>query len=463
MPLDRTDIDLCSIHSQQRAYFDSGITKNPAFRVKQLSKLKDVIKTYEDKLFAAVENDLGKCRYEAYLTELGVLYRELDFFISNVHEFCLPVKVKNELANVGGKCYLLPEPLGCSLVLSPWNYPVQLSLIPLFTAMAAGNTVILKPSENAPACSALITEMVNKHFDLQYIHTIEGGPGITQEILKLKFDKIFFTGSSHVGKLVYKAAAENLTPVTLELGGKSPAVVLPDVNISMAVKKILWGKFINSGQTCIAPDYVLVHEKVKDQFLQEVKNEIENRYKECDTFVRIINEKHFDRLLGLIDESKIFIKGKSDRIKLHLGPTVLTDVHPDDKVMQEEIFGPVLPVMSFLTLSEAKSIVKSYGKPLAFYIFSGDKKSIDDLLHDVSFGGCTINDTIMHFTNNNLPFGGVGESGLGSYHGEAGFRTFSHYKSVMEVPLSLNPVLKYQPYSNWKYKLLRWFFEKISN
>jgi aldehyde dehydrogenase (NAD+) len=348
--------------------------------------------------------------------------------------------------------------LGVSLVISAWNYPYQLSLLPAIAAITAGNTVILKPSELTVECSKTLAHIINSHFDPAFFTVVQGGVAETSELLAQRFDKIFFTGSVAVGKIVYQAAAKYLTPVTLELGGKSPAVVTEDCDLAMAAKRLVWAKFLNAGQTCIAPDYVLVSENVEQRFLQLLKNEIESQKFSIQNgnYVQIINTRHLNRLAALLDESKIYHGGKFNEAARYIEPTVLQKVSFDDKVMQEEIFGPLLPVIPYKNLEDAIAKIKEREKPLSSYIFTNNKEVKNKFLEEISFGGGAINEAIMHISNTNLPFGGVGESGIGSYHGENGFKAFSHYKSIIEKSNLIELSLKYFPHTSLKLKLIKW-------
>jgi aldehyde dehydrogenase (NAD+) len=372
-------------------------------------------------------------------------------------------RASTNLANFPGKSRILPEPYGCALVIGAWNYPYQLSLAPVVAAIAAGNTVILKPSELAARTSAIMQKLINSNFEPAFFHVVEGSVPETTALLNLPFDKIFFTGSPAVGKIVMAAAAKHLSSVTLELGGKSPCIVLKDANLKMAAKRIAWGKFLNAGQTCIAPDYLLIEPEVRDKFLnllvQEIQKNLGAEPHKSEAFVKMINERNFDRVSNLIQADKVFFGGITNRSARYISPTILKDISWDDKVMQEEIFGPVLPVINLTNIDEAISQIRQHPKPLALYMFSNNKALIKKVLQQVSFGGGCINDTIMHIANPNLPFGGVNNSGLGSYHGEDGFRAFSHYKSVLYKTNLFEPFVKYPPYNGFKKWILRMLME----
>jgi aldehyde dehydrogenase (NAD+) len=449
------------IVNAQRLFFDSNATKNIEFRILQLKKLRTLLQSNESKLYDAIYLDFKKSEFETYATELALLYHDIDEAIKKVKKWSRKKRAKTNLANFPGRSYIIPEPLGVSLIIGAWNYPYLLSLSPVVAAIAAGNTVLLKPSEIPANTSALMAELINKHFPVNYFIVVEGDAEKTSELLELKFDKIFFTGSVSVGKIIYKAAAKHLTPVTLELGGKSPAFITKGCSMQDSVKRLVWAKFLNAGQTCIAPDYVLVDETEKKLFLETVKSQLEkfDHKFENDNYVQIINDKNVTRLGSLIDKNKICCGGVIDTDTRYMSPTVLTGITFDDKVMQEEIFGPILPVISYTDLDYAIKKVKALPKPLSCYVFTSDKKIKNKILSELSFGGGAVNDSVMHISNSNLPFGGVGDSGTGNYHGEAGFKTFSHYKSILERSFWFEPDFKYPPYSKkkfaWIKKLIR--------
>ncbi len=448
----------------QSEFFFGNSTKSLKFRIKNLQKLKEILKSNEAQLYEAIYSDFGKSEYETYETELSLIYHELNLAIKNVSQWSKPQKVTTNLPNQPGTSFIQPEPLGTCLVIGAWNYPYQLSLIPVIAAIAAGNTVILKPSELSAQSSAAMAKLINSNFPTDFLHVVEGGVAETTELLEQKFDKIFFTGSISVGKIVYQAAAKHLTPVVLELGGKSPVFVLPDCDLKMTAKRIVWGKFLNAGQTCVAPDYVLVHKDIKAKLLDEMivqVREIFNINSDIsENYVRIINEKHYDRLMQLIDSNKVVIGGQGFRGALVIQPTIMQDIDFEHIVMQEEIFGPIMPVIEFSNLDDAIKQVKLRPKPLALYVFGKKVKFINKILNEISFGGGAINDTVMHLTNSNLPFGGVGTSGTGNYHGEAGFRAFSHYKSILKKSTLIEPFLKYPPYSDSKLLILKQLLER---
>ena len=442
---------------QQKQYFNSNATKPLSFRIEQLKTLKSVLKSYEQELTDAVFKDFQKGRFNTFLGEFSGLYSDLNKAIKNVRKWAKIKRVGTNMVNFPARSYIMPEPLGVSLVIGAWNYPINLTLVPAIAAIAAGNTVVLKPSELTTHTSAVLAKMVKSNFDPSFFAVVEGGIEETTELLAQPFDKIFFTGSIPVGKIVYQAAAKNLIPVTLELGGKSPVIVTADANLKIVVKRLVWGKFVNAGQTCIAPDYVLVHKSIEKKFLEILKQEIElGQYSlENQNYAQVISEKHLDRLIDLIEPEKVFVGGEYDRSKRLLAPTVLTNVSGDDKVMEDEIFGPILPVLNYEDIDRAIAFIKSRPKPLALYLFSESSFIRKKVFNELSFGGGSVNEVLMHFINDELPFGGVGTSGMGSYHGEAGFKTFSHYKSLIRKPTLFELPLKYFPYKNWKFSMIK--------
>lgn len=445
------------IVDRQKAYFKTHSTRSIGFRIKQLKKLKHLLKENETRLHEAIYNDFKKSAFENQATELALIYQEIDQAVSKVRNWSRKKRVPTNLVNFPARSYIVPEPLGVSLVIGAWNYPYLLSLAPLVSAIAAGNTVVLKPSEMPAGTSKVMSDLINANFEPGFITVVEGGIPETTELLKQKFDNIFFTGSVPVGKIVYKAAAENLIPVTLELGGKSPAFITQSAQLKMTVKRLVWSKFLNAGQTCIAPDYVLVHKAVKDNFLELLKKEIvsSNYDFEHGNYTQIINERNFQRLTSLIDREKIYIGGNYNQENRFIQPTVLTDIGFDDRVMQDEIFGPILPVIEYDDLDEAIGWVTGLPKPLACYVFTSKNKTRDKILNDISFGAGCVNDAVMHISNPNLPYGGVGDSGLGSYHGEQGFKAFTHYKSILEKPTWFELNLKYFPHTKGKLALIK--------
>jgi len=447
----------------QLDFFNSNITKDPNFRIEQLKKLIKVLKDNEKLLDEAIYKDFKKSSFENYETELSLVYHEINLSIKKLKGWSKRKSIGTNMANMPGKSYIIPEPLGVTLTIGAWNYPYQLAFAPVVAALSAGNTAILKPSELSLNSSKAMAKIVNENFDAKYFHVIEGGVEETTDLLKLKFDKIFYTGSTNVGKIIMKAAAVHLTPVTLELGGKSPSFVFNDANIKITAQRLVWAKFLNGGQTCVAPDFILAEKGVKSKLVDEIKNQIKNIYggnpMDSEAFVRIISARHYKRLVGLIDNSKIIIGGDTNEKELYISPTVLDNITFDDDIMQEEIFGPILPIIEFDDLSWAIKMVKDRPKPLALYIFSSNNKTINRILHEISFGGGAVNDAIMHLSNSNLPFGGVGDSGMGNYHGKAGFDTFTHYKSILSKSTIMEAPIKYPPYSDWKRTLMEKLIE----
>ncbi len=445
-------MDYAKIVKAQADYFKSNATKNIDFRIEQLKKLKSILRKEESLLYKAIYDDFKKSEFDTYASELSFVYREIDEAIKKLPKWSRRKLAVTNIINLPSLNYIIPEPLGTCLVMGAWNYPYMLSLIPLISAMSAGNTVILKPSEIPASTSAAMAKLINENFDPNYIMVIEGGINETTELLNQKFDKIFFTGSTSVGKIVYQAAAKNLTPVTLELGGKSPAIITKGSNLKDSAKRIVWAKFLNAGQTCIAPDYILIDESMKDTFLRHAIDYIRlfDYSFEHDNYVQIINERNFNRLIGLMDKNKIYFGGESDMQKRYIAPTIFTDITFDDPIMQVEIFGPLLPVISYTDLSKAIHDVNAKPKPLACYIFTEDHKVRDRLLREISFGSGAVNDTVMQISNHHLPFGGVGESGMGNYHSKAGFASFTHYKGIIDKPFWFELDLKYPPYSKSK-------------
>ncbi|MEW7291074.1 aldehyde dehydrogenase [Aquimarina sp. 2304DJ70-9] len=447
------------IIDQQRHFFNTNATKDVSFRIKELKRLKNVLKKNEALLYDSIYKDFKKSEFETYVTELSIIYHEIDLALVKIKKWAKKKKASTGLANLPGKSYIIPEPYGTILVIGAWNYPYQLSLCPAIAAIAAGCTVVLKPSEVPSRTAETMAKLINQNFEPSFFKVVEGGVKETTELLNVEFDKIFFTGSVPVGKIIYQAAAKHLTPVTLELGGKSPAIITKDVNIDMTAKRLVWAKFLNAGQTCIAPDYVLVESSIKDKLLSAMKEHIEKSdyHVDNDNYTQIINEKNFDRLNDMIDSDKVYTGGSGNKEERVIPPTVMKDVEFSDKVMQDEIFGPILPVITFNTIEEAIEKVKNLSKPLSCYVFTKNSTVKKKVLNEISFGGGAINDAMMHFTEQTLPFGGVGNSGIGNYHGKYGFETFSHYKSVLQKPFWIEPNFKYSPYSTKKLNFLKRF------
>jgi len=390
-----------------------------------------LIKENTEKITEALKLDLNKNEFDAYMTEIVLLLEEIKFAKRNIKRWSKPKKVKSGLLSLGSKGIIYPEPYGVTLIISPWNYPFQLAIAPLIGSIAAGNCSVIKPSELTPRTSVLIKELIERYFQKEFILVVEGGVEETTRLLNEKFDYIFFTGSVSVGKVIMEAASKNLTPLTLELGGKSPCIVDLKSNLDLAAKRIAWGKFLNAGQTCIAPDYLYVHEKVKEEFLQRLKEETEKVHAQYES-TRIVNERHYERLEKFLSNGKKLSGGKKDKERKWIQPTILDEISWDDEVMKEEIFGPILPVLSYRKMEEAIGEIQKRPKPLALYLFSEDREVEEKVLRGLSFGGGCVNDTIMHLSSPYLPFGGVGESGMGSYHGEKSFDIFSHKKSILK-------------------------------
>ncbi|MDF2699199.1 MAG: alkH [Haloplasmataceae bacterium] len=456
-------MDIAYVLKLQNDYFETHETKSLNFRMNQLKLLKKAIQEYETEILLALKMDLNKSKSEAFLTEIGLIYDEINYFLKKLPKWSKVKKVRTPFVHFIAKSYIVSEPFGQALIMAPWNYPFQLAISPLIGAIAGGNTVIIKPSEYAPHTTDVIDKMISETFDVKYIKVIQGGLEINKQILEQKFDYIFFTGSASVGKIVMQAAAKNLTPVTLELGGKSPAIVTKDANIKLAAKRIIYGKLINTGQTCVAPDYILVDQAVKYQLVTHLVNFIKKFYGDDilnnDLYPRIINEKHFERILKYLDQKEIIYGGKSNQETLKIEPTLIDQRKLDDSIMQEEIFGPVLPIIEYTDLKEAIKIIKERQKPLALYLFTDNKQIEKTIINNVSFGGGCINDTIVHLATKNLPFGGAGESGMGAYHGKATYDTFTHKKSILKKSNLVDFELRYPPFGDRKYKVFKKFFK----
>lgn len=446
---------------RMRHYYDSGVTRYFRFRKEQLLHLKRALLKFEKELQAALYTDLKKSPEECWVTETGFVLSEINHAIRSLHDWMEPIRVKTNLLNFPSSSYIMREPLGVVLVIAPWNYPLNLLFTPLVGAIAAGNCMVLKPSELAPATSAVMKRLVEETFPKEYILLVEGeGSAVIPAMMdNFRFDHVFYTGSTVTGKLIYRMAAEKLVPVTLELGGKSPCVVESDANIKVAARRIALAKFSNVGQMCVAPDYVLVHTSVKESFIKAVKEAIQQFFKGdaagSHDYGKIINREQFLRLKEYLRDGEVVYGGDYDEDRLYFGPTVLDKVRVTDKVMQEEIFGPVLPVMGFDTMADAKRIIGYHPDPLAFYIYTSDQKKEKVWLEQVPAGGACVNNSSMHLTNLHLPFGGRGNSGMGAYHGQRSFEVFSHNKAVMKTPTWFDPRMKYPPFAG-KLKLFKW-------
>jgi len=451
-----------SLVHQQKQYFYSGETKNISYRREQLTKLKEAISHREQDILDALKKDLNKSEYEAYLTEIGFIYHEIKDMLKNIDYWATPRKEKTPITHFGGKSYVYKEPYGVTLIIAPWNYPFQLAIAPLIGALGAGNTAIIKPSEFTPNTSMVIRDLIASTFPEKYVAVVEGDAEVSKALLEEKVDYIFFTGSSQVGKKVMEAASKHLTPVTLELGGKSPAIIMEDANLKIAAKRIVWGKFLNAGQTCVAPDYILIHEKRRRKFLKLVMYYTKKWFGEealkKRNYPNIIHENHVDRLVSMIDEEKVFYGGGFNRERRFVEPTIMMDVNMDDDVMAEEIFGPILPILFYKHDYEIIEMVRQRPNPLALYLFTENKENEKMILGNLSFGGGCVNDTIMHLATPYLPFGGVGESGMGAYHGKSSFDTFTHEKSVLKQTTSFDLPIRYSQ-SQTSLKTLRKMWE----
>ena len=446
----------------QRAYYHSGVTIPVKFRIHQLKKLYTAVKNHEKEINDALQSDLGKSPFEGFMCEIGMTLSEISYLIRHTKSFSKKKRVSTPLAQFPSRSFAQPVPYGNTLIMSPWNYPFLLTMDPLATAIAAGNTAILKPSAYSPATSKMVEKIVKECFPPEYIAVVTGGREENAALLEEKFDFIFFTGSQAVGKEVLRHAAEHLTPVVLELGGKSPCIVDRDANIPLAAKRIVFGKFLNCGQTCVAPDYILCHKSIKDTFVKEVCKQIASQFGEDPLankdYGKIINRKHFDRLVELIDSRKVVAGGNADRDSCRIAPTVMDGVTYEDKVMGEEIFGPIMPILTFEEFDALVADLKGRAKPLALYLFSKNKAHIRTVTTELSYGGGCINDVIIHLATSEMGFGGVGESGMGAYHGKVGFDTFSHRKSMVDKKTWLDLPMRYQPYKSKFYEKLLHLF-----
>ena len=458
-----TEQEIKDILQQQNHFFSSGKTIPAEFRLKQLESLKEAMIRHEADLAAALKEDLGKSRMESYMCEIGLTLSELTWMQKHLRSLMRSKRVSTPAAQFAAKSFRSPSPYGTVLIMSPWNYPVLLTLDPLIDAIAAGNTAVVKPSAYAPCTFDVMKTMIEECFPAHYVAVVDGGRAENQALLQQRFDMIFFTGGKTVGREVLRHAAEYLTPVTLELGGKSPCIVDSTAKIRLAAKRIVFGKYLNCGQTCVAPDYILCDKRIRDELITAILAEIEKQFgKEPlknPNYGKIINEKHFERILGLINGEKLVYGGQSEPESLRIAPTVLNNITWDDAVMGEEIFGPLLPILTFDTLDEALDTVESHPHPLALYFFSEDKAAQKKVLDTCRFGGGCINDTIIHLATSDMPFGGVGESGMVSYHGRVGFETFSHYRSIVDKKTWMDLPIRYQKYTGLKEKMMRMFLK----
>ena len=458
---------MANVHNlltRQRSYFLSGETLPVEFRIRMLKKLRDAINQNQDQIAAALTADLGKSEFEGFMCEIGLCLSEISYMIRHVRKFARSRTVPTPLSQFASHSYKKPAPYGNTLIMSPWNYPFLLTIDPLADAIAAGNTAIVKPSAYAPATSKVIADLLTETFPPEYVAVVTGGREENAQLLDEKFDLVFFTGSQNVGKEVLRHTAEHLTPTVLELGGKSPCIVDKTAKLPLAAKRIVFGKFLNCGQTCVAPDYILCHSSVKDQLVAELKKQITRQFGEeplrNPDYGKIINEKHFRRVRGLIDKTKVVCGGTWNEASQQIAPTIMDQVTWNDAVMQEEIFGPVLPILTYESLDEVISTVNSHPKPLALYIFSECSANIEKVTSRCSFGGGCVNDVVIHLATSEMGFGGVGESGMGAYHGKDGFDAFSHYKSILDKKTWMDLPMRYQPYNRGLYaKLLHMFLK----
>lgn len=455
--------EIQSIIQTQRAFFDSGATLPVDSRIQALKKLQSCILRYEEEIGEALKQDLGKSSYESYMCETGLVLSEISYMLRHVRSYAREKRVRTPLAQFHSRSFKKPSPYGVVLIMSPWNYPFLLTLDPLVDAIAAGNTAVVKPSAYSPHTSDLMVKIIKESFPPEYVTVVTGGRAENTCLLNEHFDYIFFTGSQAVGREVMRCASAHLTPVTLELGGKSPCIVEKTANLKLAAKRIVFGKYLNCGQTCVAPDYIYCDASIKDQLIEEIKRQVRLQYTEQPlsnpAYGKIINEKHFQRILGLIDPEKVVLGGKSNPETLQIEPTVMDQVTFEDAVMQEEIFGPLMPILTYDSLDEAICKINAMAHPLALYIFTSSKETARKVTARCQFGGGCINDTIIHLATSEMGFGGFGESGMGSYHGKEGFDTFSHYKSIVDKKTWLDLPMRYQPYKEFNRKLLHIFLK----
>jgi aldehyde dehydrogenase (NAD+) len=454
-------MDFNELLKKQKDYFYTGKTRPYEKRVQALKTLKNAINKYESRIMEALSADLGKAPFEAYATEIGFSLTSINHTISNLSDWMKGEKVSLPIHQVGSKAYSIYEPYGAVLIIAPFNYPFQLLIEPLIGAIAAGNTAVIKPSEYTTETTQVMKDMFEEYFDEEYIKLVEGEREEVSQLIHMPFDYIFFTGSVPVGKVVMRAASENLVPITLELGGKSPAIVHQDADLETAAKRIIWGKMLNAGQTCIAPDYILAHESIKDE-LQEIMIKVIHEFftenpKKSSDYGRIVNKKHFNRLIDLINQEQVITGGYYDQEELFIAPTIMTDVRLTDKIMSDEIFGPILPILTYHKVEDAIKVIRTFDKPLALYVFSETEGIQKIFIENISFGGGCINDTISHVASVHLPFGGVGSSGIGRYHGIYSFKTFSNQKSILKKTTKFSLKMIFPPYKNnlkWVRKIL---------
>lgn len=456
-------MELQHVVQAQRDFFSLNTTKNIKFRLEKLKLLKSNILKFQDEICEALKADLGKSSTESYMAEIGMVITELNYIIKHLKGWAKPTTVKTPISNMGAKSFITYEPFGVVLIISPWNYPFLLSIDPLIAAVSAGNCVVLKPSKEAPHVGKIIQKLIENTFASNHVFVVLGSEHANQVILEQKYDYIFFTGGKKVGKMVATKAMETLTPVSLELGGKSPCIIDKSCDLKLAAKRLAFGKFLNCGQTCIAPDYCLVDASIKEEFIKYVKQEIAKMYTleplKNNNYGKIINKKQFDWLISLIDKNKVVYGGKHNENTLKIEPTILDNIELSDPVMQDEIFGPILPILTYSTIEDATNIIKGFEKPLALYLFSNNKQIQNQVLTNISFGGGCINDCIMHIANIHLPFGGVGASGMGKYHGKQSFLTFSNARSIVKKYNWIDLPLRYQPYNKTKDNLIKKFMK----
>ncbi|WP_413790607.1 aldehyde dehydrogenase [Bacillus thuringiensis] len=440
-------MSISSIVSRQKEYFLKGHTRSIEMRKNNLKRLYEGIQRFEEEIFQALKLDLNKSVHESFTTEVGYVLKEISFQLKHMSSWSKPKRVRTALTHFGSKGKVVPEPYGVTLIIAPWNYPFQLAIAPLVGALAAGNTIVLKPSELTPSVSKVLKRMLGELFPEELVAVVEGGVEESTSLLREPIDYIFFTGSVGVGKVVMEAAAKQLTPLTLELGGKSPCIVHKDAKIEMTARRIVWGKFLNAGQTCVAPDYMYVHSSVKEKLIEAMRHEITEQYSkeplQNENYVRIVSERHFERLCRFLKDGQVVIGGNYKKDTLHIEPTVLADTTWQDAVMEDEIFGPILPIIEYDNIEDVIGTIQQHPKPLALYVFSEDKEVQKKVTSNISYGGGCINDVVYHLATPYLPFGGVGSSGLGGYHGKESFRTFSHYKSILAQSTAFDMKIRY--------------------
>ena len=458
-----TGKELKNIIKNQRDFFNTNTTKSVEYRLQMLQRLKKIINANEEKILSALYNDLSKSKSEAYMSEVAMVYAELDEALRKVREWSRPQRARGTIGTFPAKNYVFSEPYGIVLIMSPWNYPFNLAIAPLIAAISAGNCAVIKCSKESKYTSNLIKEIINNTFDKKYIYCVDSDIEYN-DVIYQKYDYIFFTGSSRVGKIIMRAASENLTPVSLELGGKCPCIVDESANIKIAAKRIVWGKLLNAGQTCVSVDYVAVHNSVKEKLIKCILKEIKSRYHDAlnsNTYPRIINEHHYKRLLNLIKVEKNIIGGRADEFSRKIEPTILPEADFEDEIMKEEIFGPLLPIIEYDDIKKLIRTIKEREKPLACYVFTKYEKTARHIIKSISYGGGCVNDVVLHVSNHYIPFGGVGNSGIGSYHGKYGFDTFSHKKSVVWNETMLDLPIRYAPFNLLKFRILKYILTKF--